>query len=162
MKTLQFACYLLFALSTLAPLTVYGQAEEGPARIAEQLLEAISTRDTTLFRQLMAPEAILASTRMRDGIPDYRTSTVDQNVAMLAAEGPQFLERMWNPEVQVDGQVASVWTRYDFYVDGDFSHCGTDAFQLVLTENGWKIISLIYTIEPDRTQCPESPLGPAH
>jgi hypothetical protein len=30
-------------------------------------------------------------------------------------------------------------------VDGEFSHCGVDAFILVLTEDGWRILSIADT-----------------
>lgn len=35
--------------------------------------------------------------------------------------------------IQVDGPLATVWARYDFYLNGTFSHCGHDAFMLALT-----------------------------
>jgi hypothetical protein len=65
---------------------------------------------------------------------------------------------MWNPEVRVHGPIASVWTAYDFWVDGKFSHCGVDVFDLVKTAEGWKISGGAYTVE--RTGCAPSPLGP--
>jgi hypothetical protein len=68
------------------------------------------------------------------------------------------LERMWDPEVRIQGAIAAVWTRYDFHRDGKFSHCGTDAFNLVKTAEGWKIASAMWTVE--RTGCVPSPLGP--
>ena len=94
-----------------------------------------------------------------EGEPQHRIRSVDDNIRSLAGEGPAFLERMWEPEVRIDDTIATVWTRYDFYIDDAFSHCGTDAFHLVQTPEGWKITSVIYTTEPDSEKCPESPLG---
>jgi hypothetical protein len=51
-----------------------------------------------------------------------------------------------------------VWTPYDFHIDGEFSHCGIDAFNMVRTDEGWKIASIVWTVE--RTGCENSPLGP--
>jgi hypothetical protein len=34
-------------------------------------------------------------------------------------------------EVQIDDNLAAVWTEYEFYVGKNFSHCGVNAFQLV-------------------------------
>jgi hypothetical protein len=65
---------------------------------------------------------------------------------------------MWDPDVRIHGAIAVVWTRYDFWVDGKFSHCGVDAFDLVKTAEGWRIAGGVYTVE--RTGCPPSPLGP--
>jgi len=55
-------------------------------------------------------------------------------------------ERISNTIIQIDGNLAQVWTDYSFFVDSTFSHCGVDAFQLVKDNNGlWKIINLIDT-----------------
>ena len=43
--------------------------------------------------------------------------------------------------------IATVWTPYDFWIDGKFSHCGIDAFDLVKTDEGWKIAGGSYTLE---------------
>ena len=55
-------------------------------------------------------------------------------------------EKIWNTIIQIDGNLAQVWTDYTFYVGEKFSHCGVDAFQLIKEENeNWKIINLIDT-----------------
>jgi hypothetical protein len=55
-------------------------------------------------------------------------------------------ERISNTHIQIDGDLAQVWTDYTFYVDEELSHCGVDAFQIVRDKNGiWKIIHLIDT-----------------
>ena len=158
MKTIWSACFLFVVLSLQSPLA-YGQMEGSPAEVAEQLLEAITNRDTTLFRSVTVPGALIIGTRRMEGEPQHRIRSVDDNIRSLAGEGPAFLERMWEPEVRIDDTIATVWTRYDFYIDDAFSHCGTDAFHLVQTPEGWKITSVIYTTEPDSEKCPESPLG---
>jgi hypothetical protein len=65
---------------------------------------------------------------------------------------------MWDPLVLVHGRIAVVWAPYDFHINGEFSHCGVDAFTLIKTENGWQIAGAAYTIEPKG--CAASPLGP--
>lgn len=150
---------ILFAIALFCPFVASAQPTNEVEHVARQVLEAISTRDSTLFRSLFLPDAQIAIPYTRDGKRTYATRPVDADVEMLGQDGPVFLERMWEPEIRVDGFIASVWTRYDFYVDGAFSHCGTDAFHLLNTEEGWKVISLIYSIESDAEKCPESPLG---
>ena len=129
------------------PQTARSQAQRDITSTIQQFLDAISTRDTTIFRATMLPEALVVSTSMRNDKPGYSARGVDADVKMLSREGPTLLERAWEPEIRIDGLIATVWTRYDFHVDGAFSHCGTDAFQLVKTEAGWRIASVIYSIE---------------
>ena len=151
---ISFCALLFFSLS-------YATAQ--PAAEVEQVvtafLEAISNQDTTAFRATMVDEASLIALFNRDNQPGYHWRNLDSDVKMLGQTKSKFLERMWDPEIKIDGQLASVWTRYDFYQDGKFSHCGTDAFHVIQTVAGWKISSVVYTIESDPDKCPESPLG---
>ena len=45
-------------------------------------------------------------------------------------------ERILSRKITVDAPLATAWTPYTFYRAGQFSHCGTNAFQLVLTADG--------------------------
>lgn len=53
---------------------------------------------------------------------------------------------------KIENQLATAWVPYEFYikaspsVEEEFSHSGIDIFQLFETEEGWKIISLTYSI----------------
>ena len=63
---------------------------------------------------------------------------------------------MWDPVAMVHGRLAMVWAPYDFWVGGEWSHCGIDAFTLVEADAGWRVSSISYTSEI--SDCPESPL----
>jgi hypothetical protein len=54
-------------------------------------------------------------------------------------------ERILDYQIKVDGTMASAWTPYRFYVNGNFSHCGVNSFQLVKMAEGWKIVYIIDT-----------------
>jgi hypothetical protein len=47
--------------------------------------------------------------------------------------------------VKIDGPLAIVWTPYNFYYNGAFSHCGVNSFQLVKLNGQWKIQYIIDT-----------------
>jgi hypothetical protein len=69
-----------------------------------------------------------------DGLEDWFTDV---------ASAPDTLvldERLGPLEVRVDGNLASVWVYYEFYVSNRFSHCGADSFQFGRTDAGWKIL----------------------
>ena len=85
-------------------------------------------------------------------------STFRAYLADLATGSARWVERMWNPVVQVHGDVAAVWTPYDFHIDGRLSHCGVDAFTLLRSAGAWRISHASYTVERDG--CGPSPLGP--
>lgn len=54
-------------------------------------------------------------------------------------------ERLRNTKIEVDGNLAQVWTEYGFYAGDRFSHCGVDAFLLVKEQGKWRIIQLADT-----------------
>ncbi len=54
-------------------------------------------------------------------------------------------ERAWAHRVRIEGNLATVWSRYDLHRGERFSHCGVDAFQLIRYPDGWKIVSIAYT-----------------
>ena len=54
--------------------------------------------------------------------------------------------------------LATVWTPYDFYLNGEFSHCGRNSFSLIRDDDGWRIASVTYSML--RESCESSPLGP--
>jgi hypothetical protein len=54
-------------------------------------------------------------------------------------------ERIQFETVKIDGPLAIAWTPYKFYLNGKFSHCGVDSFQLVRIDGKWKIQYLIDT-----------------
>jgi hypothetical protein len=51
-------------------------------------------------------------------------------------------ERIFDPEVRIDGDVAQVWAYYTFHRNKTFSHCGVDAFMLLKVGSEWKITQL--------------------
>ena len=60
--------------------------------------------------------------------------------------GPErYEERLYDPAIEVDGDVAFVWGRYNFYIDGKLHHCGYDLFDMVREGGAWKIANISYS-----------------
>src|SRR3954470_18319780 len=54
--------------------------------------------------------------------------------------GPErYEERLTDPAIEVDGDIAMVWSPYTFLIDGKVHHCGVDHFDLARENNAWKI-----------------------
>lgn len=152
---------LLGLLILLAiPSSAQAQTSEEEAVVAavQQLFDAMAARDTLAARAVLLPEGRFHSIRETDDGPRVGSSSHREFLDQLTMPGEDWLERLWNPTVLIHGPMAVVWTEYDFHRDGQFSHCGVDAFSLFKTDDGWKIAGTIYTVEP--TGCTESPLGP--
>ena len=63
-------------------------------------------------------------------------------------------EPYWNPVVRIRDNLATVWVDYAFYLDGEFSHCGVDAFILARGPDGWRIAALADTRQREDCELP--------
>ncbi|MFN0177713.1 MAG: nuclear transport factor 2 family protein [Gemmatimonadales bacterium] len=104
------------------------------------LFDGMRGRDTALMRAQFSPNAKLAGVDGRDGQSRH---TLDDPSAWITAvgkgTGPAWDERIFEPVVQVDGNIAHVWTYYEFWLGPKLSHCGYDSIFFVRLKEGWKI-----------------------
>ncbi len=154
------------AIAAVLPLAVLARDAGGQPASAQRdaviatiqkLFDAMAAHDNDAVARLMMPNGRLFSTNDARAATAVRVRTSEQFVAELRQNRQKILERIWDPEVRVHGGIATLWANYDFHLDGKFSHCGIDAFDLVKTEEGWKIAGGVFTIE--RKACAPSPLG---
>ena len=54
-------------------------------------------------------------------------------------------ERFYNVRIDTNGAVASVWFDFDFLADGKVTNRGSESWQLVRAEDGWKISSMLFS-----------------
>ncbi|NIP60095.1 MAG: DUF4440 domain-containing protein, partial [Gemmatimonadetes bacterium] len=116
-----------------------------PLAAVEALFDAMHAKDTTAMRALFHPEARLMSAGTEGGAPALRSVPIDDFIRAVGGAEGSLLEELRDPEVRVDGRLGSVWVGYDLYRNGEFSHCGVDAFQLFRSPEGWKIIQITDT-----------------
>ena len=156
MNTLIIGLALLMQPAAPAPKPDGDRAQVVAA--VQAFFDSMERADAELARKILMPDARFFSAAERDGKMTVRPSTGEAFVASFSNPNRgKALERMWEPEVRVQGAIAQLWTRYDFHNNGTFSHCGIDAFNLVKTDEGWKIAGAMWTVE--RTGCAPSPLG---
>lgn len=153
LTSLLLMCVL--ALSTFAQES----DEEAILQVAQQIMDGINQKDGDLIRQVMMPEGILFSTTDRDGTNRAYFTSAEDFASQVTNSTDEYHERLFDATVLVQKGVALVWAPYDFHLNGEFTHCGVDTVSLVKTEEGWKAVSLTYTVEtegcPDRPPIPE-------
>jgi hypothetical protein len=145
-----------------ATLLLIGSAPFGQAQTTERdavlatvqhVFDAMRTRDTMLLKTAFDTSARLVGLSRR-GTPAVTLMTPSRFGAALvgAKAGDVWNEKMFDPEVHIDGTVAQVWAYYTFHRNDTFTHCGVDAFMLVKVGDAWKITQLADTERPDN--CP--------
>ena len=126
--------------------------------VVQKFFDALASHDEAALSATLLPDGLVRSMREDKGEWTLRTVSFGETVRSLSANPSRLLERMWDPDVRIYGRIATLAAPYDFHVDGAFSHCGTDLFQLVKNADGWRISGLLYTVQ--RSGCTPSPLGP--
>ncbi len=128
--------------------------EDKILKVVEQFFEFMETQNVELGDSLMLDETVFVAKNLENGtVSRFTKEDHIRNVA--STEG--IVERIWDVNISNNDDLASVWTEYDFYVNGVFSHCGTNLFNLIMVNDDWKIAGAVFTVQ--RTNCPESPLG---
>lgn len=128
-------------------------------KVVDSFFEAINTSNPELMKEIALHDSMTYSVReQEDGRWNLRArpQTHDFDPANWGPE--KLTERYWSPTLLVTDHIAVFWAPYDFYIDGKFSHCGTDAIDLVKVDGVWKIGNSSWTVE--KTGCVRHPDGP--
>ncbi|HEX8747857.1 MAG TPA: nuclear transport factor 2 family protein [Pyrinomonadaceae bacterium] len=115
-------------------------------KTVNQLFASMEARDLNALRGLFIPEGRLVSTITRQGQPAVRLLALEDFIKMVAESKEPFRERMFDEEVRVQGDMATVWGRYDFHVGERLTNCGYNSLQLVRVQGEWKIVNIASTI----------------
>ncbi|WP_205501808.1 nuclear transport factor 2 family protein [Rufibacter psychrotolerans] len=126
------------------PLTPDAKAVEAAV---VHFFDGMRAGDSAMARSVLAPNARLLSVGAdKAGKVLPRETPLPKFLEMIAQPHPQVLdERIWDVRVHLDGDLATLWCEYAFYVGDTFSHCGVDAFQLYRSPEGWKIFAIADT-----------------
>lgn len=142
---------LLVCASVGAQTAVKNGDNQEASAVASKLFAAMRAKDAAAIRALFTPEGQLVAIdkpRTGEGLSKTRVFTADAFAKLISeAKGPEFIETMAQPKVEIFGDMALVFGRYTFYVGDKFSHCGTNSFHLVRTADGWKIANAASTLE---------------
>jgi hypothetical protein len=114
------------------------------------MFAGMSARDAAAIKLPAIPGATMVL--MRDGKPSQMT--IEAFADRLGKPSPNakpIAERIHDPLIKIDNDLAVVWAPFDFYADGKVDHCGTDLFNLVRIDGKWLIASVADT---GRKDCP--------
>lgn len=106
------------------------------------MFAAMSKHDPAALKKPLLPGGTMVL--MRDGKPNQLTFDAFADIIAKPSKAP-IEERIHDPLVRIDNDLAVVWAPFDFLVDGKVDHCGTDLFNLVHTEGKWLIASVADT-----------------
>ena len=141
-------CFFILLTAFLIGTTARSQtAEDSVKMVINTLFSGMKNADATLFKGAFSDSAIMQTiSRTREGNTIVRNESLSEFaefVGKLKKDSAD--ERIRFETIKIDGPLAVVWTPYNFYFNGQFSHCGVNSFHLVRFNNVWKIQYLIDT-----------------
>ncbi|WP_205942356.1 nuclear transport factor 2 family protein [Pedobacter sp. SYP-B3415] len=144
-RILTFLIVLLLSGASLNAQTVASEEEAVKGSI-RRLFSGMFQADSSLAASAFDRACIMQTIKTANGQTSVQTGSVNSFLSMIAgAPRQRYDERIVFTYIHVDGPLASVWTDYQFYNGGVFSHCGVNSFQLAKKGAEWKIVYLIDT-----------------
>ena len=140
-----------FLINSLHAATQDEQANEHAVEQAvlapiTAMFDAMAKRDAAAIKKPLLPGGGMVL--MRDGKPIQMT--FDAFADLVGKPGKaKTEERIHDPLVRIDNDLAVVWAPFEFLVDGKVDHCGTDLFNLVRADGKWLIASVADTGRKD-------------
>jgi hypothetical protein len=115
-------------------------------KVIETFFEGLHKGDSTIMETTLHKEIKIQTTATnREQVKFLKTESRQQLLTNIANKKPTdvYKEKLLSYDIKVDGNLASVWTPYEFYYNGNFSHCGANSFQLFNNNGTWEIIYLV-------------------
>ena len=112
------------------------------------MFDGMAHRDAAAIKAPWLPGGVLVL--VREG--DLSQITIEKFAHRVATSGTTRIEeRIHDPHVHIDHDLAVVWAPFNFFIDGKLDHCGRDLFSLTQKSGGWQIAALAATTRKD---CP--------
>jgi len=141
-RPLVFLFAALLATSLAIPSFAQSADEQAVLAPINAMFAGMSKRDAAAIKAPTLPGGTMVL--MRDGKPAQMT--FEAFAERVGKPGTtQIEERIHDPLVRIDNDLAVVWAPFDFLVDGKVDHCGTDLFNLVRVDGKWLIASVADT-----------------
>ncbi|HTH30896.1 MAG TPA: hypothetical protein VL946_06065 [Lacibacter sp.] len=147
-KTKGYKCVLTLYLTILTGFNAAAQSTEDSVKaVVNNMFAAMKNADSVGLKNTFSEWAVLQTiSRTKEGATTVRTENINEFASFVgkSTKGDAD-ERIRFAAVHIDGALASVWTPYQFYYKGNFSHCGVNSFQLIRVNGVWKVQYIIDT-----------------
>lgn len=107
-------------------------------------LAALETQDSAALLRHVYPEGrVTAVGTLPSGTTGLRQSSWTEYAARMTP-GNGFKERITDPKIEIDGDVALVWAFFTIETKGKIVSCGYDHFDMVRQAGAWKVMNLTF------------------
>ncbi|MDB2457438.1 hypothetical protein N9W60_06200 [Flavobacteriaceae bacterium] len=136
--------HTLLILISLFGSLCYAQQTD-PIKSLNIFFEGFHNRDSLKIKSVLSLDAKLFRTgNSKDGIPKRQEMSMTNFIKVVSSrpETPVWKEELGVPILSQHQNLAQIWVPFSFYLDGELSHCGFNAFQLFWDGTTWLITEL--------------------
>jgi hypothetical protein len=133
---------VIAAFLTIRRSAAQSSDEQAVLAPIHEMFDAMAKHDVAAFKKPLLPGGSL--TLMRNGKPVQMTFDAFADAIGKPGKVP-IEERIHDPLVRIDNDLAVVWAPFEFLADGKVDHCGTDLFNMVRVDGKWLIASVADT-----------------
>ena len=138
MRLRSWTCIALSVMTMIATMPLRASTPEKQAILqsVQKIIDGVAQRNHARVKEQLLPGGM--ATLIREGKP--LQLHFDAFVERLPATGAARLEeRLYDPLVRIDDDIAVVWVPYKFFIDDKLDHCGTDLFSLIRRDGRWLV-----------------------
>lgn len=144
---------MVFLLSLIS-LCVYGQnvkQEKEIEKVINNLFKGMKDKNQHLLQKVFHEDALMHTVSIGSDGTRLGVGSVSDFINKIAVSSAESVldERIQRYHIKIDGDMASAWTPYEFYINEEFSHCGVNSFQFIRIDDEWKITYVIDTRRKD-------------
>jgi hypothetical protein len=161
---------MLFATATLAlagsahaataPNADIEKAKQQIQQVVQDFQTGIIKKDRALLTGLFYPAsnswfgvstspAYQALLQKFPGATRVRSGNYMEFIGFVTGNPDPQEEKFSNVQIHTDGNIAAVYFDFVYLDKGQLNNKGSETWQLLNTADGWKINSIIYTVDPD-------------
>ena len=141
MRSRPHAVIVCFAIGLLGGCSAR-QDRKAVLAPVQAMFDGMAHRDAASIKAPWLPGGVLVL--VQEG--DLSQITIENFANRVATSGTTHIEeRIHDPHVRIDHDLAVVWAPFNFFIDGKLDHCGRDLFNLTQKSRRWQIAALAAT-----------------
>ena len=144
----RFIISLLIICSTYSVSGQENSDEKEIKKTIETFFEGFHAKDSVIMKSVLSDEVVVQTIgKNKEGELMLHHEDIHKVLKGIVSTPSEttFKETLHGYEIKIDEAMANAWTPYSFELNGAFSHCGVNNFQLFKDNRSWKIIYLIDT-----------------
>lgn len=135
------------AVSAYAPSD---EDREALLALVDEAFDAIAAGNGADWQAILTGKGSFAWVAGAPGERSIGHLSYAEHLARQQEPEQEYLERIWDPVILVDGDLAMIWAPYDFHINGKFSHAGVDAMTFLRSDSGWQLAGIVWSVQSEQ------------